>query len=210
MGKRVSPIFGIIIAAVVSLYFIVTGAAALSKGSPSAPTASTLKGELCEIEVDGAIKVFEIKNTVDFIPAGKEHYYLMTSGNDIVPLVVRAKPSWIEKHFDEDGNAVSGSVTVKGIASKIDSDVKSDFNELNANLSQLGVKVSSTLYIDARYKEIGIMRVISGVGLLAVCALIFIGNISGVLRVNKLFGCLISILLLAVLLFGVYTIIVGS
>lgn len=204
--------------AVIVLYFVITGASALLKSSPTAPRASTSKGTLCEFDADFTMKAFEINNSINFIPIGKEHYYIMTAENDedFVPFLVRAKPSWIEKHFDieedpdvEAGMAKSGSVKVKGVVSSINHEVRSDVSKTSAQLAKLGVNVSSTLYIDARYKEFGILRILSGAAIAVLAVLSILGTISGVLSANKFLRVLLGIAALGVAALALFTLQVG-
>lgn len=212
MKKKVSLVIAGLFWVAATLFFIISGAAALSKGSPTALTAGVSKGRLCEINADIAIEVFEIKNSVNFIPIGKEHYYLVASetDEDFAPLLVRAKPSWIEKRFDEDGFALAGSVKIKGVVSGINYEVKSDINELNKELSQMGVKVSGDLYMDARYREFGVLRILSGVALIVLGGLAVFMQISGVFQGNKLMRVVLAIVSLAGAVLMIYTLSVGS
>ena len=218
MKSKAAAIVGAIFMAVIVLFFVITGAGALMKGSPTAPRASTSKGTLCELDADFAMKAFEISNSINFIPIGKEHYYLMTAENDedFVPFLVRAKPSWIEKHFDieedpdvEAGFAKSGSVKIKGVVSSINSEVRKEVSETSAQLAKLGVKVSSVLYIDARYKEFGILRILSGAAIAVLAVLSLLGAISGVLKSNKLLRVLLGIAALGVAALALFTLQVG-
>lgn len=204
--------------AVIVLFFVITGAGALMKGSPAAPREGTAKGTLCELDADFAMKAFEISNSINFIPIGKEHYYLMTAENDedFVPFLVRAKPSWIEKHFDieedpdvEAGFAKSGSVKIKGVVSSINSEVRKEVSETSAQLAKLGVKVSSVLYIDARYKEFGVLRILSGAAIAVLAVLSILGTISGVLSANKFLRVLLGIVTLGVAALALFTLQVG-
>lgn len=212
MKKKVSIVIAVVFWALVVLFMLISGISALAKGSPTALTASASKGQLCEINADIAIEVFEIKNSVNFIPIGKEHYYLVAAetDEDFAPFLVRAKPSWVEKNFDEDGFALAGSVKIRGVVSGINYEVKSDVNELNKELSQLGVKVSSTLYMDARYREFGGLRILTGVAFIALGALAIFAQISGIFQGNKLLRVVLVIVTLAVAALAIYTLQVGS
>lgn len=196
-----------------ALVMIIWGTVTLSKGSPKALSENTSKGDLCELNVDFAFEVFEVKNTVNLIPIGKEHYYIMAEENeeDFVPFLVNAKPSWMEKRFDaEEGWAKSGAVKVTGVVSQINYEIRDDVTEASAELADMGVNISGTLFIDARYKEFGVLRILSGVALAVLSVLEFLGTASGVLKENKFLQVLLGIMMIATVALGLYTLQLGN
>lgn len=212
MKKKVSIVIASVFWVVAVLFFIITGASALSKGSPTALTAGSSKGQLCEIDADFAMQAFEVSNSVNFIPIGKEYYYLMYSvrDDDFAPLLVRAKPSWIEKNFDEDGFSIADSVKVKGVVTNVNYEVKSDMSKLVAKLMQEDIKVSGSLYMDARYREFGVLRILSGVAMIVLGGLAIFAQLSGAFQANKLTRVVLAILTLAGAALMIYTLSVGS
>ncbi len=213
MKSKVAVVIGAIFMTIIVLFLVISGAMSLAKGSPTAPLSSTAKGTLCEVNASFAVEAFEIKNTINLIPIGKEHYYIMTSvenEDECVPFLVRAKPSWIDKRFSEsDGNALQGSVKVKGVVSSINSDVRKEVSDMKSQLALLGINVSSTLYMDARYKEFGILRILSGIAVAILTVLSILGTVSGVLQGNKLLRVLLGIVTLAVAVLVLFTLQVG-
>lgn len=212
MKKKVSIVIAGVFWVVAVLFFIITGTMALFKGSPTALTSGSSKGQLCEINADFAMEAFEVSNSVNFIPIGKEHYYLMYSvrDDDFAPLLVRAKPSWIEKNFDEDGFSFADSVKVKGVVTSVNYEVKSDMSKLVAELMHEDIRVSSALYMDARYKEFGTLRILSGVAMIVLGGLAVFAQLSGAFQANKFMRVLLAILTLAGAALMIYTLNVGS
>ena len=95
------------------------------------------------------------------------------------------------------------------MVSSINSDVRKEISDMKEQLAQLGINVSSTLYIDARYKEFGILRILSGVAVAILAVLSLLGTISGVLQANKLLRGLLGIVALAVAVLVLFTLQVG-
>lgn len=213
MKSKAGAVIGAIFMAIIVLFLVISGAISLAKGSPTAPLPTTKKGTLCEVNATFAVEAFEIKNSINLIPMGKEHYYIMIPAeneDDCVPFLVRAKPSWINKRFSEiDGSALQGSVKVRGVVSAIDKEVFEEVSDTKAELAKFGINVSSTLYIDARYKEFGILRILTGAAIAILTVLAFFATTSGVLKGNKLLSGLFVIVTLAVSLLLLFTLYFG-
>ena len=204
--------FGIVFAVICLLFLIVTGAVSLMKNG-SVPPNSAGRGDVCEFTALYAGEVLEMKHSVNFIPTGKEHYYLAVSEDGVVRYLVRAKPSWIDKHFS--GGYAIGGVTVKGNVVRAEYEMIKEINELNIQLMQNGVitadeKLSTNYYIDARYKEFGLLRIICGVGILVVVVLVLFGVRSGMLPNNRAIALVVGLISLGVAVLTIYTLSVGG
>lgn len=202
--------FSVIIMAVCMVFFIGTGVAALAKSGSVSPD-SAQKGELCEFTAVYAFEAFEVSNSVNFIPTGKERYYLMYTEDGAVRYLVRAKSSWIQKHFDENGLAVGLGQKIKGLVASFDYEIKDDVRELNAALllETIG-SLSTSYYIDARYKEFGWLRIFSGIGFVVVAVFLRLAAISGIFQGNKLLKGIFGVVTLGVSLLMIYTLSVGG
>lgn len=203
-------VFSVIIMAVCMVFFIGTGVAALAKSGSVSPD-SAQKGELCEFTAVYAFEAFEVSNSVNFIPTGKERYYLMYTEDGAVRYLVRAKSSWIQKHFDENGLAVGLGQKIKGLVASFDYEIKDDVRELNAALllETIG-SLSTSYYIDARYKEFGWLRIFSGIGFVVVAVFLRLAAISGIFQGNKLLKGIFGVVTLGVSILMIYTLSVGG
>lgn len=211
---RVLTAFSVLIFGACMIWFIVSGAVVLAKKGAVSPERAQ-KGDVCEFTAVFADEAFEIKNSVNFIPTGKEHYYLVASEDGIVRFLVRAKPSWIEQRFDSDGFAKGNGVKISGVVTRMDYEFKKDISEINGQLIKSGVITASetlntSYYIDARYKEFGRLRIFSGIGVIVIGVLLRLGMISGVLRSNKLIKAVLGAVTIAVSLLLIYTVSVGG
>lgn len=145
-----------------TLYGVISGALGLTKGSYTDPTLNAEVGKLCEVEIDAAVEAYEVKHTVNLIPTGKEHFYLCRTEDEGIPLLVKAKTSWYNANFDEDGFAYS-TVKVTGEVMKMDSKFKTDLDKMNKQIkSKLGFSISTTAYISSNYKTQYALRLASG------------------------------------------------
>ena len=206
--------FGIVVLAICLLFLIITGVVSLLKNG-SVPPEAAGRGDVCEFTALYAGEILEMKHSVNFIPTGKEHYYLAVSDDGVVRYLVRAKPSWIAKHFGDNGLAESGGVTVKGSVVRVDYEMIKEINELNVQLMKSEAitdneKLSTNYYIDARYKEFGLLRILCGVGLIVVGVLVFFGVQSGMLPNNKAIALVVGLVSLGVAVLTIYTLSVGG
>lgn len=211
--NRFVTIFSYVILAGCMIWFIGSGVAVLSKkGSVSPDHAS--KGEVCEFSAIYTDEAFEVKNSVNFIPTGKEHYYLMVSEDGFVRFLVRAKPSWIKKHFADNGFAEGGGVKIKGIVVRMDYDLTKEVRDMNSKLVggtlTAEESINTSYYIDARYKEFGRLRIFSGIGVIVVGVLFYFGMMSGILQNNKFIKAVFGIVSVGIALLLIYTLSVGG
>ncbi len=209
MNGKVVP--GVIVMAAISLFLIISGAVSLLKNGSASPE-SAGKGDVCEFSSVYAVEALEIKHSVNLIPTGKDHYYLMiASDNSVAPFLVRAKPSFIEKNF-VGGIAMLGSQKIKGKVTRLNYKAASEVSSINSkllaeSLISSGEELDKYYYIDMRYKEFGGLRILCGIGFAALVAVGFIGGRSGTLGKggNKLLGGVFLILTLGLLVLMLYT-----
>ncbi|MDE6726862.1 MAG: hypothetical protein K2J80_02850 [Oscillospiraceae bacterium] len=196
------------------LWLVVSGAAAMMKNG-STPPDSVQRGDVCEFTAVFADEAFEVKNTVNFIPTGKEHYYLAVSEDGIVRYLVRAKPSWISKRFTDSGLAESGGVKIKGRITRMDYKLTQEVSEMNTELIRSRTitaadTINANFYIDARYREFGGLRLLCGGGVIVVGGLFFLGIRSGILQSNKAAKIVLGAVAFVLRLIMIYTLTVGG
>lgn len=210
MKTRGKIIISAIIMGLMMLFLIGTGVAALAKSGSVSPDRAQ-KGELCEFNAVYAFKAFEVENSVNLIPTGKEHYYLMSTDDGVVRYLVRAKPSWIKKHFGASGLAVGNSQKIKGLVSSFDYELKDDLRDLNAALVLENINgLNISYYIDARYKEFGWMRIFSGIGYTVAFLFMRLATVNGMLQGNKFLKGIFAVVFLGITVLLLYTISVGG
>lgn len=189
------------------VWLVVSGAVNLLK-SGSVPLDEAAPGDVCEFSADYADIAFEVTHFSSFIPTGKDQFYLMFAGDDLVPLLVRAKPSWINKRFDADGDSFDNAVTVKGTVVRMST--KLSYEVISMNNEAGGDYLNGNFYIDTRYKEFGLMRIISAIGAAVLLVVFFLGRRSGVIGGNKALTAIFAVLALAFALFVSYALGVGG
>lgn len=203
-------VFSVIILTGCLLWLIVSGAAAFFKRGSKDPAAAA-PGEVCEFTIDVATQAFSVKNSVNFIPTGKEYYYITgTMGEGLTPFLVRAKPKWFEKNFG--GGTSGGTVKVTGKVTRLHYKITDEVRKLNngfADGTSQGDTLNMYYFIDTRYREFGLMRMLSGLGLIAVGALGFLFKRSG-MPANKAAGVPLALFAVAVGILTVYTLSVGG
>ena len=207
-------VFGYVILAAVLLWLIISGAVALMKNGSALPD-NAKKGDVCEFTAIYANEAFEVENTVDFIPTGKEHYYLVVSEGGIVRFLVRAKPSWIDKNFPNSGFSESGGVKIKGRIVSMDYKLTKEVDDINNTLLRSETiteeeSLNIYYYIDARYKEFGGLRLLCGGGIVVIGVLFFLGGRNGMFRSNNALKIVFGVAALGIALLTLYTLTVGG
>lgn len=154
MAKRAKA--GLIFLAVIlilwTVYGIIHGVRGLSNRSYTDPTINADMGKLCEAEVEYATEAYSVKHTLNIIiPTGTEHFYWCATEDDGIPLLIKARESWYNKNFDEDGWA-KRTVKVKGEIMRMDVKFTKDISDFNKMITPLGFSVSPSKYISTTYK----------------------------------------------------------
>lgn len=210
MKNRGKIVISAIIMGLIMLFLIGSGVAALAKGAP-VPLDSAKKGEVCEFTAQYAFEAFSVSHSVNLIPTGKEHYYLMYSSDGTVQYLVRAKSSWIKKRFGESGLAVGNEQKIKGLVTSLDYEIKDEVRDLNAEMMKENIgSVSANYYIDTRYKEFGWMRIFSGIGYAGAFLFMRLATASGMLQGNKFLKGVFAVVFLGISVMLLYTISVGG
>lgn len=88
-----------------------------------------------------------IQHSLNFIPAGNEHFYLVLSENYSKAVIVRANRSWGDQ-FDDDGDS-DKSVIIRGKLKKISKEVREEF-DTDPDLVKLRSSTDLTMYIDTK------------------------------------------------------------
>lgn len=212
-------VFAFVFVLILALFMLVTGIVTLFKNS-SVPVQSAGKGDIAEFTPAFATETLTLKHSVNLIPIGKDHYYIMMTVNsdidaDIVPFLVRAKPSYIDKNFP---NGISvNAPKIKGKITRLDHEATTEVQKLNSRLLSEDLvtsdgQLNAYYYIDLRYKEFGGFRILCGVGFAVLTALGFLGGRSGALARggNRLLIGIFSVLTLGLAFLMLYVLSVGG
>lgn len=189
------------------LFLIVTGASNLLKSNP-VPLDDAKPGDLCELSADWAELAYEMTHYAEIIPIGKDKYYIMFLGEDVLPLLVRAKPSWVEKRFGSDGYSLGGEVSIRGTFVGLDYKFVKEIDSLNAEMG--GDFLNKYYYIDIRYKEFGLLRLVAALGLIVFGAAYLLGKRGGFFEGNRLLKGIFAAAFFAFLMFSLYALGVGG
>ncbi|MCM1179182.1 MAG: hypothetical protein NC347_02915 [Clostridium sp.] len=115
-------------------------------------------------------EVGELKHTINFIPAGTEHFYLMFSedGEHVVP--IRAPKDWHNQYTGDSVQTVS--LQGRGMVRQMDSEVRSEFSSYVTAFGEEGIKMEPNLYVDLTSNKISILQIIAGI-LMIICLVYF-------------------------------------
>lgn len=116
-------------------------------------------------------EVGELKHTINFIPAGTEHFYMMVSEDASKVILVRASSKWHD--LIADGALVEVALQERGIVREMDYKVKHELvSNIISSLSAQGIEVEQNLYLDLNANKMGILQLFAGISII-VCALYF-------------------------------------
>lgn len=124
-----------------------------------------IKGDIYEGQITYISPEFcELKHTINLIPAGTEHFYLMFSedGKYVVP--IRASKDWDNQYVGD--TIMTVSLQGKGIVREMDYKVKNELSPIVTAFQEEGIQVEPALYIDLISDRLSMMQVITGIGLL--------------------------------------------
>lgn len=131
-----------------------------------------IKGDIYEGEISYISPEFcELKHTINLIPAGTEHFYLMFSpdGEHVVP--IRASKKW-DKQFAGDSVQMV-SLKEKGIVREMDYKVRGELSSIVTAFAEEGIKVEPSLYVDLIADRMSVLQIIAGI-LIIVCVVYFV------------------------------------
>lgn len=181
-NKRVLSIITAVLFVSVALMWLALGIRGLSLSKSSPLNGTSKRGELAEFTAAGAKEVYDVRHRFMGIPIGTERYYYLIAG-DVkgAPMLVKASEKWFKENFNERGLAKNGSVTVKGEVRELKASNRSKVAQFNSSVAGKTSTVSTSLYVNARYRTGSVMRMAAAVTVLAYGAAIVL-----MLRVDSL------------------------
>jgi len=130
-----------------------------------------VKGDVYEGQITYISPEFcELKHTINLIPAGTEHFYLMFSedGKYVVP--IRASKKWDNQYAGDSIQTVS--LQEKGMVREMDYKVRNELSSIVTAFQEEGIRVEPSLYIDLISDRLCILQIIVGISLI-VCVVYF-------------------------------------
>ena len=120
------------------------------------------KGDYVSAEAHyGSSLILTMKHSVNFIPTGKEYYYLILNDSTDTAIYVRANKKFGDQFTDGinyDGVKLSGKV--RYMKSKVRNELSSQISELKSAGMGVPIITSDVLYIDAVTKTQAILRLV--------------------------------------------------
>lgn len=115
-------------------------------------------------------EVCELKHSINLVPAGTEHFYLMlsTDGKYVVP--IRVSKKWDEQFIGDSVQTVS--IEERGMVREMDYNVRNELSSLVTAFEAEGIQVESRLYVDLIADRLCILQLITGISLI-VCVIYF-------------------------------------
>jgi len=116
-------------------------------------------------------EIGELKHTINFIPAGTEHFYLMISEDGTTMIPIRASSKWDTLYVSD--NWFDVSLQERGIVREMDYKVRS---ELMSDIASIfiaeGIQFEQKYYLDLNANKIGALQLFAGIALI-ICILYF-------------------------------------
>lgn len=172
MKKNKGTIIGIIIIVLIPIYLIVNGILSLVHGESETIdellSGGDMKGKYVEDEVWVSTQEFAgLKHTVNFIPTGTEHFYLVFNNDFTKCITVRADADWGEKFNSRTWLPYSDSpIEIRGKVKYLDYKVREYVDDIMGEMSGAdGAFQISYYYIDLLSVRYGIFSIESGIGI---------------------------------------------
>lgn len=172
MKKDKGTIIGIIILVLIPVYLIVNGTLSLVHGESETLdellSGGDMKGTYVEDEVWFATQEYVgLKHSVNLIPTGTEHYYLVFNDDFTKCISVRADGKWGEQFNSRTWFPYDGSpVEINGKVKYMDYKVRQYVDDMKREMSDAGESFQiSYYYIDLLSVRYGILSIIAGIGI---------------------------------------------
>lgn len=123
------------------------------------------KGKYVRDKVEYATQnYYTLSHSVNFIPTGKEYYYVIFSEDQSDAIFVRAGKKWGRFFNSRTLEAYSGPVAISGKVKSLDYEARKGADKLQESFQSEGMPISvSYYYIDLLAKQYGILSILSGV-----------------------------------------------
>lgn len=132
---------------------------------------NAVKGDVYEGDITLASKEYcALKHTVNFVPAGTEHFYLLYSPGMDMAISLRAQEDWDESFGNDIVNEIS--LNGRGIVRELDYEVKQELSSIVSLLETEGIHVEQNLYIDLTANKMCCMQIFEGFSLI-LCIIYF-------------------------------------
>lgn len=139
----------------------VTGVSGITKSVSAPPSLSSESGDLCEFEVDYAIRASWINKKVHgMIGSRMENYYMVGFNKSMLPIMVNLDPEWVSENFDSKGHA-KNPVTIRGEVRKYIDDLKPGISNIAEKFAEKNINISAEFYIEPEYQTRYILRIIN-------------------------------------------------
>ncbi len=121
-----------------------------------------IKGEVYEGDIVYASKEYcSLKHTINLIPVGTEHFYLMYTSEMDKVILIRAPKGW-DKNFTNDMvNLVSEKA--RGIVRKLDHEIQ---RKMVSNAESVEIQVETQLYLDLMGNKICYLQIFTVISLI--------------------------------------------
>lgn len=120
-----------------------------------------IKGEVYEGDIIYASReCCSLKHTINLIPVGTEHFYLMYAENMDKIILIRAPKGWDKDFANDTVNLVSEKA--RGIVRKLDYEIQTNMS--NANSGE--IQVETQLYLDLMGNKICYLQIFTGISLI--------------------------------------------
>lgn len=128
--------------------------------------------------VYGGVKYCEFKHSVNFIPVGTEHFFLIFTEDLTQCITVRADKKWGE-NFENSISREPEGTKVKGYITKLDYKVSRFMEEYLCELNEDGLACQGdiTVYIDLLATRYAVFGIVEGLFLLVFMIIVFVMTI---------------------------------
>lgn len=110
-------------------------------------------------------EIGELKHTINFIPAGTEHFYLMISADGTTVIPIRASKKWDTQYATMEWFDVS--LQERAIVREMDYKVKNELmSDIITAFAEDGIHMEQTYYLDLNANKMGVLQIIAGIAII--------------------------------------------
>ena len=150
---------------------------------------NVIKGDVYEGTISYISPEFcELKHTINLIPAGTEHFYLMFSPDGTKVIPIRASKKWDTQFVADSVQTVS--LQERGIVREMDYKVRNELSSIVTAFAEEGIEVEPTLYIDLNTNKLSVLQIITGISI--ILCVIYFTTIGKDVNVNTIKGSVSS------------------
>lgn len=135
--------------------------------------------DVYEKHIDAAGELLVVENSINgIIPTGKDYYYVGLNDETGEIYTIHAGKKWLEKNFDQEGNANGNGVSIKGLSKRasdyqVENELANRIRQIADDFGEYGYELAQVpgYVLEINYVRDAIMKLFAGILILGMAAL---------------------------------------